>query len=325
MIQETKTMFKTPFEADVYNGLTSYPKKLSSKYFYDKKGDELFQQIMALPEYYLTGTEFGILEENVAEITRIFQAQSGFDLIELGAGDGKKTKILLRHLMKEKINFKYLPVDISQNVLEQLTDSLLTEIPDIPVEPQQGMYAEVLGKLADFKSRKKVILFLGSNLGNLPVDAAVAFLNKISAAMGPEDLLFMGLDQKKDPQVILDAYNDSQGVTAAFNRNILTRINREMQANFDPDAFVHWPVYNPESGTAKSFLVSKKEQIVHLKALDLVVNFKAWESIHTEISQKYDEHSVNWLAAQAELKVSGGFADKNGYFKDYIFTKKAQI
>lgn len=322
MIQETKTMFKTPFEADVHTGLTSYPKKLSSKYFYDKKGDELFQQIMDLPEYYLTKTEFSIIEENAREIARFFAGDNGFDLIELGAGDGKKTKILLRQLMKENIAFNYLPVDISQNVLDQLTTSLFQEIPGIRVEPQQGMYAEVLEKLTDFKSRKKVILFLGSNLGNLPVDAAIAFLNKISTAMGPEDLLFIGLDQKKDPQVILDAYNDRQGVTAAFNKNILTRINKEMQADFDTDAFEHWPVYNPETGTAKSFLISKKEQTIHIKSLNLKVNFRAWESIHTEISQKYDEHSVNWLAAQSGLEVSGGFTDKNGYFKDYIFTKK---
>lgn len=313
--------FKTQFAADIFHGLTTYPKSLSSKYFYDKKGDELFQQIMDLPEYYLTGKEFSILEKNKNQIGEAFNSPKGFDLIELGAGDGKKTKVLLRHFIEKGLSFKYLPVDISRNVLLQLSQSLKKEIPAVIVEPQEGMYKEVLQRLADYRERKKVILFLGSNIGNLPQEEAVRFLKKISDSMSSKDLFFMGADQKKHPQKVLSAYNDSSGVTAAFNKNLLTRINRELDANFDPDSFLHWPVYNPESGMAKSFLVSKKEQTVQINSLNLEVVFAAWESIHTEISQKYDDTSIAWLAGESGLEITGSFSDSENNFKNYIFKK----
>lgn len=322
MNKTTKTPVKNLFATDVLEGLTSSPKTLSSKYFYDKRGDELFQEIMNLPEYYLTNLEFEILENHKREISETFSAQEGFDLIELGAGDGKKTKILLRYLQQEDYNFTYVPVDISNNVLQQLTSSLKEELPALETAPQQGSYAEVLERLGEYRSRKKVIMFLGSNLGNLLSEQAVNFLKKITAAMGPEDLFFIGLDQKKHPQKILNAYNDPAGVTAAFNKNLLTRINRELEGDFEEENFIHWPVYNPESGTTKSYLVSTKEQSVHIKSLNLEVKFEAWESIHTEISQKYDSASVNWLAEQAGMKITGSFTDKDGYFKNYIFRKK---
>ena len=140
--------------------------------------------------------------------------------------------------------------------------------------------------------------------------------------MTADDLLFMGFDQKKSPEVILAAYNDSKGTTAAFNKNILTRINRELDANFNLENFTHWPTYDPENGTAKSYLISTKNQEVNLNRLDLSVSFDAWESIHTEISQKYDDTIVEWLAKEAGLEVSRQFSDDNGYFTDYIFRKK---
>lgn len=313
--------FETQFAADIFHGLTTYPKSLSSKYFYDEKGDELFQQIMDLPEYYLTGKEFSILEENKDQIGEAFNSTEGFDVIELGAGDGKKTKVLLRHFIEKGFSFKYLPVDISNNVLLQLSKSLKKEIPGVTVEPQQGMYREVLQRLSDYRERKKVILFLGSNIGNLPQKEAVRFLKKISDSMSSKDLFFMGADQKKDPQKVLSAYNDSSGVTAAFNKNLLTRINRELDANFDPDSFLHWPMYNPESGVAKSFLVSKKEQTIQINSLNLEVDFAAWESIHTEISQKYDDTSIAWLAGESGLEIAGSFSDRENNFKNYIFKK----
>lgn len=311
--------FKTQFAQDVFLGLTSYPKRISSKYLYDDKGDELFQQIMELPEYYLTGKEFQILTRHREEIGNAFASSEGFDLIELGAGDGKKTKVLLRHFEQKSYNFKYLPVDISHNVLEQLSESLQEEIPGLDVEPQQGTYMQVLNNLADFKERKKVILFLGSNIGNLSQQEAVGFLSKIRKAMSDSDMFFMGVDLKKDPQVILDAYNDKAGVTEAFNKNLLVRMNRELEADFDPEAFMHWPLYEPETGVAKSFLVSKKEQTVQINSLNLEVNFQKWETIHTEISQKYDDTSIAWLAEEAGLKIAGSWADKENSFKNYLF------
>lgn len=322
MENNTKTKFASAFEEDVHKGLTSYPKHLSSKYFYDKKGDKLFQDIMNLPEYYLTNCEYNILEINTKEIADAFAGENGFDLIELGAGDGKKTKLLLKHLQINEVNFDYLPVDISQNALDELQESLKRELPNVSVNPQQGTYFKTLERLADYNSRKKVILVLGSNIGNLLHKDAINFLLQIQEAMSPDDMLFMGFDQKKDPQIILDAYNDPTGVTAAFNKNILERINNELDADFNLDLFSHWETYNPETGTAKSFLLSKKNQTVTIKNLDLSINFEEWESIHTEISQKYDDTIVEWLANQADLKVTNSFADEKNYYKNYIFRKK---
>ncbi len=322
MENNTNTRFTSAFEEDVYTGLTSYPKHLSSKYFYDKKGDKLFQEIMNLPEYYLTNCEYNILKTNTEEIAEAFNGADGFDLIELGAGDGKKTKLLLKYLSDKRIDFEYLPVDISQNALDELQESLKNELPNIAVKPQQGTYFKTLERLSDFNSRKKVILVLGSNIGNLLHKDAIDFLKQIQEAMSPDDMLFMGFDQKKNPQTILDAYNDPTGVTAAFNKNILERINNELNGNFDLDSFSHWETYNPETGTAKSFLISKEKQEVEIKSLNITVSFEPWESIHTEISQKYDDQVVKWLASQADLKVTNSFTDEKDYYKNYIFRKK---
>ena len=319
MKENVKTSFASAFEEDVYKGLTSYPKYLLSKYFYDKKGDALFQKIMELEEYYLTGCEYAILKKHAAEISSLFEGNEGFDLIELGAGDGKKTKILLKHLADNNIDFNYLPIDISENVLSELKNSLRKEIPSVQVKVQQGTYFKTLEKLADYNSRKKVIMVLGSNIGNLLHEEAIGFLTNIRNAMSNHDMLFMGFDQKKNPQVILDAYNDKNGVTEAFNKNILTRINKELEADFDINSFTHWETYNPESGTAKSFLVSTKDQNTHINQLGLNIHFEAWETIHTEISQKYDDAVVQWLAEQAGLKVTDSFTDEKGYYKNYIF------
>ncbi len=314
--------FASAFEEDIYKGLTRNPKQLSSKYFYDKKGDKLFQDIMNMPEYYLTNCEYNIIKSNTVEIADAFEGPNGFDLIELGAGDGKKTKLLLKYLADKKVVFEYLPVDISQNALDDLEQSIKKELPTVRTKPQQGTYFKTLERLADYNSRKKVILVLGSNIGNLLHKDAIDFLRQIQVAMSPEDMLFMGFDQKKDPQIILDAYNDKAGITAAFNKNLLERINTELQGNFDLDSFSHWETYDPETGTAKSFLMSIKKQTVTIKDLELNVSFEAWESIHTEISQKYDDAVVEWLANQADLEVSTSFSDKENYYKNYIFRKK---
>lgn len=316
------TTFESAFKQDVYQGLTSFPKYLLSKYIYDEKGDKIFQQIMEMPEYYLTACEFSILQEHTAAIADSFNSDSGFDLIELGAGDGKKTKVLLRHLDQRQYDFRYLPVDISNNVLAELQQSLKEELPRVQVEPQQGTYFKTLEKLADYNTRKKVIMMLGSNIGNLLHEKAIDFLKNIRKAMNKEDMLFMGFDQKKHPKKILDAYNDPAGITEAFNKNLLVRINRELNADFDPDSFLHWETYDPETGTAKSFLVSKIEQEVKINGLDLTVHFQAWESIHTEISQKYDDHVVQWLAEEAGLQIADTFTDNEKCYKNYIFKVK---
>ncbi|MDR5589471.1 L-histidine N(alpha)-methyltransferase [Christiangramia sp. SM2212] len=322
MKNPTETMFETAFAEDTYKGLTTYPKYLLSKYIYDKNGDKLFQKIMEMPEYYLTSCEYDILKLNAESISKSFSSDSGFDLIELGAGDGKKTKILLKELISKKFHFDYLPIDISRNVLEELEESLKKEIPEVNVNIQEGTYFKTLEKLSEYNTRKKVIIFLGSNIGNLSHKEAVEFLENIAQAMSEDDMLFMGFDQKKNPQTILDAYNDPAGITEEFNKNLLVRINRELEGDFDTDKFLHWESYDPETGTAKSFLVSKEKQTVKIKKLGLDINFDAWESIHTEISQKYDDSIVHWLADEAGLKVEKSFGDKEDCYKNYIFRRK---
>lgn len=322
MKKENTTTSTTEFAQDVQNGLSSKPKFLSSKFIYDQKGDKLFQDIMNMPEYYLTNCEFNIIKKHTSLIAEYFNGKGGFDLIELGAGDGRKTKVLLRHLAEKNYTFDYCPVDISQHSLDELESSLKNEIPEISVKTLQGSYFKILESLADYNTRKKAIMVLGSNIGNLRHDKAIAFLKNIQQAMSDEDMLFMGFDQKKNPETILNAYNDPAGITDRFNKNLLVRINSELDANFDVESFKHWETYNPETGTAKSFLVSLEEQEVAINELNLNIHFKAWESIHTEISQKYDDEVVEWLADEAGLKIEEFFMDDQAYYKNYIFKKK---
>ncbi len=313
----------TQFEKDVYKGLTDYPKHLSSQYFYDEKGDKLFQDIMNMPEYYLTDREFEILSEYTSEIGELFaQGNASFKILELGAGDGKKTKILLKYLSENNFKFKYQPIDISRNALDGLEKSLKEELPQVSIETRQGTYCETLEKINAENGTKKIILFLGSNIGNLLHPQAVEFLKSVQNLMRMDDLLFVGFDMKKDPQMILDAYNDPYGITAAFNKNLLSRINRELEGNFDLEKFRHWENYDPETGTAKSFLVAMEALTVTLKKLDIEVNLEAWETIHTEISQKYDDRIVAWLADKSGLKIVTEFSDADSQYKDYVFCKR---
>lgn len=318
----TETLLDTPFKKEAFEGLSAYPKYLSSKYFYDKKGDKLFQDIMHMPEYYLTRCEFEILSLHTSAIAEYFRGKGhGFDLIELGAGDGKKTKILLKYLSENDFNFVYKPIDISQNAMDSLSKTLAAELPKVNVDAETGEYFEVLRRLKNYNSRKKVIMVLGSNIGNLLHPRAIDFLTKLQKTMLPDDLLFMGFDQKKDPKTILDAYNDPAGITEAFNKNILHRINRELGGNFEVDNFNHWETYNPETGTAKSFLVATEPMQVQISAIGLSIDFDRWETIHTEISQKYDDKVVAWLAKEAGLKITQTFADEKAYYKNYVFNK----
>ena len=322
MQKESVTTFNSTFEEDVYQGLTDFPKHLSSKYFYDENGDKLFQDIMQLPEYYLTDAELDILKRHKERIAGYFSAENeAFNLIEMGAGDGTKTKILLKHLQEIRAQFQYLPIDISSSVLEELTKRLKTDFPGIDVTPMQGTYFDSLEEICKFQEQKKVILFLGSNIGNLLHPQAIDFLVQVQQLMKEDDLFFVGFDQKKDPQRILDAYNDPTGVTEAFNKNVLLRINRELEGEFDSDKFMHWESYDPETGTAKSFLVAKEAHQVRINTLDLTVSFDRWETIHTEISQKYDDKVIAWLAEKSGLRIVDQFSDTQHLFKNYLFKK----
>jgi L-histidine N-alpha-methyltransferase len=309
----------THFLRDVEEGLSKAQKALPSRYFYDALGDELFVQIMNSPEYYLTDAEHEILRDQTAEIVSQFQVENEhFLLVELGAGDGTKTLELLRYLSKH--SFSYMPIDISASALANLKKRVNGELPDVDVQPQQGEYFSVLTKLHEIH-QKLVILFLGSNLGNMLDDRAHVFIEKLAASMNTGDVLFLGLDMKKDPKIILPAYNDAKGITRQFNLNILERINRELAGNFDLEAFAHEPVYDANQGIALSYLKSLKKQAVYIGALEKNFHFEEGELIHTEISRKYDDQIVQNIIVDTHLEIKQKFVDSKNYFADYLLTK----
>lgn len=312
---------QSPLAIDVMSGLKQDPKSLPSKYFYDAEGDRLFQEIMHMPEYYLTDAEYEIMDTHQKTILDTIGCDT-FDLVELGAGDGYKTKVLLRYLVEKGIDVRYCPVDISKNVLLELENSLKADLPDLAFHCLQGDYFDMLGELTYRSETPKVILFMGANIGNMPKKEAEAFLTRIRATMSPRDYLIVGFDLKKDPEVILRAYDDPSGKTAAFNLNLLTRLNRELGANFELDAFRHWETYDPMTGATRSYLVSKRNQTVTFEALKWSVHFAAWEAINVELSQKYSIDHIHELAGTVGLTPIRHLHDKRKYFVDTIFKKK---
>ncbi len=306
------------FAKDVNNGLSKNPKELSSKYFYDAKGDILFQNIMAAPEYYLTKTEYSILNENKELILDEIKANA-FNLVELGAGDGYKTKLLLNHFVSAKADFTYYPIDISEDVLINLKVSLKTEIPELKTETLNLEYFSALKELSTLNSDPKLVLFLGSNIGNFNSEQAIEFFKGLKQNLNKGDLVLVGVDLKKDPQTILNAYNDSEGVTAEFNLNLLDRINKELGGDFNRNNFYHYPTYNPLSGETFSFIVSKYEQTVFIKQLNKSYKFSPGEPIHTEISRKYSLSEVEELAAKSTFKVKRHFTDPENFFVNSLW------
>ncbi len=307
-----------PFRKETIEGLKASPKYLLSKYFYNAEGDRLFQKIMTLDEYYLTRCEFEIIESHKEGLLEVFKNRgSGFDLIEFGAGDGEKTKIMLRHFLAQGMQFRYIPIDISGSVLKELEVSLKLEIPDLIVEPLKNEYFEALKKLKTDYTRKKVVLFMGSNIGNFLADKAINFLKTLQQGLNKGDMVCIGFDLKKDPRVIEDAYNDSKGVTRDFNLNLLKRINTELGGNFDLSAFLHHPVYDPNSGIARSYLVSTRDQVVTICQEEIKID--QWEPIHTEISRKFSIKEIEEMASQAGFTPVKNFFDQKAYFVDAVW------
>lgn len=309
------------FAEEVQHGLTAKKKYLPSKYFYDSTGDELFVKIMHCEEYYPTNAEFDILANQSLDImaASAFPVEA-FDVIELGAGDGLKTRQFLGAALEAGKDITYRPIDISAHAVNDLVGKLQTEVPNLKVEGEVGDYFNVLGKLQN-SARPKLILFLGSTIGNMAFEKAVRFLSMIANFMKDEDVLLIGFDLMKDPDVIRAAYDDKDGYTAAFNLNLLHRINHELGGNFDVSKFRHYPVYNPHTGTAKSYLISEEKQTVSIEGLNAAFQFEAWESIHTEISQKYNLSSFNSIAEAANLQYVKQFTDERDYFADVLFKK----
>lgn len=297
--------------ADVARGLRSTPKSLPPWLFYDARGSELFEEITRLPEYYLTRTETEILEQNAEEICRL--AGSNITVVELGAGTATKTRIVLRQLLRRQLRVTYVPVDVSAAALEAAEKRIALELPNVRLRPIVADYTAQSINLSSIAGRK-LLLYLGSSIGNFERDAAVALLARARSGLSKGDSLLLGADRAKSASILLPAYNDARRATAEFNKNMLRRINREVGADFDLDRFRHVAEWNPRASRIEIYLESACEQSVRIEYLGLTVHFEAGERIHTENSYKYTDDAVLRLLADAGFALARTFSDRQGWF-----------
>lgn len=317
--QTNNVLTDEQFYKDVVTGLSAMPKRLDSKYFYDAQGDKIFQELMGCEEYYPTNCEMEIFTSQTAEICKaIIAGGDAFDLIELGAGDATKSTQLLKYLIDNKADFTYLPIDISENVISYLNITLPVTLPGINITGLNGEYFDMLKKAASISNKRKVVMFLGSNVGNMPVEVAQGFCQELRNNLSEGDMVLIGIDLKKNPKTVLAAYNDSEGITKRFNLNLLERVNRELGGDFNTRQFDHYATYNPETGACKSYLISLTDQKV--KIGDETISFLKDEYIDMEISQKYAVEQTHELAAKAAFKPVNEFFDSKKWFIDAIWT-----
>ncbi|HEY4326194.1 MAG TPA: L-histidine N(alpha)-methyltransferase [Mucilaginibacter sp.] len=318
-LKNTSHCKTSQFYDDVITGLQSTPKRLNSKYFYDANGDKLFQDLMNCEEYYPTKCELEIFSKKTAEICNaIIGDGDAFDLIELGAGDAMKSTYLLKYLLDQQANFTYLPIDISANVISYLNITLPVTLPDLQITGLNGEYFQMLEKAASISNKRKVVMFLGSNIGNMQVDVAERFCGELRNHLSDGDMLLIGFDLKKNPKTILAAYNDKGGITKRFNLNLLERINRELNGDFDVSQFDHYPTYDLETGACKSYLVSLKDQQVKIGAIE-TIHFLKDEFIDMEISQKFTVEQTDQMAVNSSFKPVNRFFDEKKWFTDVIW------
>ncbi len=308
---------RAAFARDVRAGLTASPKRLPCCYFYDDEGSRLFEAICELPEYYLTRAEREILQEHAGELVSRFPER--ITLVELGSGSAAKTRILIDAFLRRRETLRYVPVDISGSALEDSARSLLRDYPALEILAVAGEYHDGIHHLAAEADHPKLILWLGSSIGNLDRPAAATFLRRLRSTMSPRDRLLVGIDLRKDRAVLEPAYDDTQGVTARFNLNLLTRINRELGGTFDLQSFRHSAVYDEEAGRIEMYLISMRAQSVWIEHLGLTASFAAGEAIHTENSHKYSSAEIEALAADAGLGIEQQWRDADRCFSLNLF------
>ena len=300
------------FAREVKAGLLAKPKRLSCRFFYDRRGSMLFEKICELPEYYLMRAERAILKRNAKEIAGLFP--HSVTLVELGSGNASKTRILIREFIRRYGALRYVPVDISRSVLEESSRALLKSFPALQIMAVSGEYNESLRHLHAENGRAKLILWLGSNVGNFDRNQAARFLRRVRAAMGRDDRFLVGIDLRKSPAILERAYDDRAGVTAEFNKNILARINRELGGHFHLDAFQHVAVYENVPGRVEMYLASLRAQRVRIDALELAIPFAAGERVHTENSYKYSLQEIEELATAAGFRLERQWLDRGPRF-----------
>lgn len=320
--------------AAVREGLTSVPKRLPAWLFYDEAGSQLFEEITELPEYYLTRTERSILTAHAPEVIRRALAQDGpghdgpgaatgrtrLRIAELGAGSADKTRLLLKAAVERQGPVVYEPVDVSASALEAARERIEDEIPDVLVTPRVADYTrgrELALEPAD-EDERVLVLYIGSSIGNFEPSEALRVLKRVRAGLRPGDGVLLGVDLVKDVSLLLAAYDDAEGVTAAFNSNMLARLNRELGGNFDLEAFHHRAVWNEAESRMEMHMESGQEQRVRLASLGLEVEFAAGERIHTENSYKYRPDQAEGLLTQAGFAPVSRWTDEQGWFGVYL-------
>ena len=307
----------TGLAEDVRNGLTAQHKRFLPKYFYDELGSQLFEAICLLPEYYPTRAENEILERYADEIVASVDDQ--ITLVEMGSGSASKTRLLIEALLRRQDSLLYMPVDISATALESGSRILLQSYPRLKIEAYAADYFAGLTELGKRPRARTLALFLGSNISNFDEDDALHFLRALRSVLHKGDALLLGADLKKDPAMLEAAYNDALGVTAAFNLNVLARINRELGGNFDLRAFKHHAFYNEAKGRVEIYIKSLCSQKVKIEKLHLEVEFGAGELIHTENSYKYDLSNISQLATMTGFACTRSWLDSEERFSSNLF------
>jgi len=309
------------FALDVLVGLSSPRKTLKSKYFYDSRGSALFLQITQLPEYYLTTAEREVLLTHRHRIASHIEREP-FNLVELGAGFSDKTTTLLRHFHGRGLKFQFVPIDISEAATHQLVSAVGKDLPECEIHGLVADYFDGIKWLNNRHQRRNLVLFLGSSIGNFTHGEACFFLRNLWNSLNHGDLVLIGFDLKKDIDLLLKAYNDRQGITSAFNLNILERINRELGGQFDIESFRHFGTYDVFSGGMESYLVSLRRQNVFIELVGRSFTFEAWEPIHTEYSYKYLLSDVETLAAETGYEIIEHLGESRQWFVDSLWKVK---
>jgi len=299
------------FAAEVARGLSARPKRLECRFLYDAAGSELFEQICELPEYYPTRAERSILEKHAPAIAA--RVPDASQLIELGSGSATKTRLLIEALLAHQPELCFAPIDISPSALEDASESLLNRFPNLSIDAAATEYETGLELLVD-DTDQRLLAWLGSSIGNLDREEAVAFLASVRQKLNPEDRFLLGIDLRKDPTRLERAYDDSQGVTAEFNLNLLRRINRELGGDFALDRFSHMARYDDARGRVEMHLVSEVAQEVRIESLGRSFEFAAGETIHTENSYKYAEAEIDELADRSGWACENRWLDAQGLF-----------
>jgi len=308
-VQAQPGRYLDALRADVRAGLTAVPKTLPPKYFYDARGSELFDEITRLPEYYLTRAETSILQRHSADIAALSRCES---LVELGSGTSAKTRLLLRALLDGGTLREFVPFDVDPAVLTEASDALAAEFPGLAIAPFVGDFEHDIGSIP--AGGRRTIAFIGSTIGNLEPGVRARFLAQVGAALRPGDTFLLGTDLVKDTGRLLRAYDDAAGVTAAFNRNVLVVVNRELDADFDVDEFRHVALWDAENEWIEMRLRAERAQQVTVNDLGLVVSFAAGEEVRTEISAKFRRERIEAELATAGMRMVRFWTDRRGDF-----------